>query len=46
MVTGKGEMLNVRGELYKLIKLYEILGIDAKCKDSGSATIILVEFQG
>ena len=45
LVTGKGEMLNVRGELYKLIKLYEILGIDAKCKDSGSATIILVEFQ-
>ena len=45
LVTGKGEMVNVRGELYKLIKLYEILGIDATCKDSGSATIILVEFQ-
>ncbi len=45
LVTGKGEMLNVRGELYKLIRLYEILGIDAQCKDSNSSTIILVEFQ-
>ncbi len=45
LVTGKGEMLNVRGELYKLIRLYEILGIDAECKDSSSCTIILVEFQ-
>ena len=45
LVTGKGEMINVRGELYKLIRLYEVLDIDARFKDSESATVILVEFQ-
>ncbi len=45
LVTGRGEMLNVRGELYKLIRLYEVLNIDAKCKSTASATVILVEFQ-
>lgn len=45
LVTGKGEMVNVRGELYKLIKLYDIFGIDAKYKEGNAATVILVEFQ-
>lgn len=45
LVTGKGEMLSVRGEIYKLIRLYDILGVEAECKETHSATVILVEFQ-
>ena len=43
IVSGKGEAVNVRGELYKLIRLYDILGVETECCEIKDSTVILVE---
>ncbi|MFV0518881.1 MAG: chemotaxis protein CheW [Lachnospirales bacterium] len=37
------EMLNIRGEVYEVVRLYEFFGIDADAKDIEEGIIILVE---
>jgi len=45
-VSGKGEMLDVRGELYRLIRTYEMLGVEPETKDITGSTVILIEQRG
>ncbi len=45
-VAGKGEMLNVRGRLYPLLRLYELLGVAAAVRDPTAGTVVLVEAEG
>lgn len=42
-VGGKGEMLDVRGELYRLVRMYELLGAAADLREPEKATVVLVE---
>jgi two-component system chemotaxis sensor kinase CheA len=45
-VAGKGEMLNVRGSLMPIVKLYEIFGIRAEYENPWEALVVVVEAEG
>lgn len=45
-VTGRGEVVNVRGELCALMRLGEALGQKATISNAAEATVILVEHRG
>lgn len=42
-VTGKAEMISVRGNLYPLIKLYETFHVKPKTADTSEALVVIVE---
>lgn len=45
-VAGRGEVVNVRGELCRLMRLGEALGQKASISDPADATVILIEHRG
>ncbi len=45
-VTGRGEMVQVRGELYRLVRLYELLGIRPDETEPESGTVVLLQARG
>jgi two-component system chemotaxis sensor kinase CheA len=45
-VAGRGELVKVRGDLYRLIRLHELLGIRPESEDPEAATVVLLEARG
>lgn len=45
-VKGKGEVINVRGQLYPMIRLHKLFGIPPVCNNPWEALIILIENNG
>ncbi len=45
-VTGRGEIVDVRGELYRLLRLGHALGLERERLDPATATVVLVESNG
>lgn len=41
-VQGKGEMINVRSTLMPLVRLHEIMGVEAACKDPWEGLLLVV----
>lgn len=42
-VHGKGEMVNVRGKLIPLLRLYELFGVEPRSKDPCQSMVVVVE---
>lgn len=45
-VAGRGEVIDVRGELYRLTRLYEILGLRPRFTTPQESTVIIAESRG
>lgn len=46
MVVGKGEMVNVRGNLLPVVRLHNLFNVKAQKKDPADAILVLVESEG
>ncbi len=45
-VEGKGELVSVRGEYLRLIRLHELLGIDPMCTEPSEAIVVVARHDG